>query len=113
MVRSDNEAHIEVVSQLYVSSKTHGKYNQCQTFNTQGDAWYVGPHALERLSFQAIMDAFGGLLVGLVQQCITRPTSSSGQAPGRFRKVISTSIISTVLMQPDELLYLSNDHSWR
>lgn len=75
----------------------------CTTINTSNKTCAIDPGTLSRLSYQAIMDAFGRVLVGSVHNGDTNDQSTF---------VVSTSILSTALPSTSELAFLSKDTGW-
>lgn len=77
--------------------------NDCSTINASNETCTIDPVTLQRLSYQAVMDAFGRVLIGSVHNGDTNKQSTY---------VVSTNVLSTSLVSTRELAFLSKDTSW-
>jgi hypothetical protein len=81
--------------------------DNCETVGQQRSTYVncaINTTTLEILSFQAVMDSFGSLLVGGVRQ---------GNNIGKKTVITSTNVLTTSLMSSRELSFMSTDGSWR
>jgi hypothetical protein len=76
----------------------------CATMNANFEKCVVDPTMLERLSFQAVMDAFGKIFVGYV---VDPMNTRYGQ--GAFER---TSVMQSVLLDTPELAFLTQNARW-
>lgn len=75
----------------------------CAKINKSNKTCVVDPVTLQRLSYQAVMDAVGRVLVGSVH---------NGDINEQSTYVVSTNVLSTPLTSTRELGFLSKDTSW-
>jgi hypothetical protein len=76
----------------------------CATMNARFEKCVVDPSLLEKLSFQAVMDAFGKIFVGYV---VDPMKTRYGQ--GAFER---TSVMQSVLLDTPELAFLTQNARW-
>jgi hypothetical protein len=76
----------------------------CATMNANFENCVVDPTLLEKLSFQAVMDAFGKIFVGYV---VDPMKTRYGQ--GAFER---TSVMQSVLLETPELAFLTQNARW-
>jgi hypothetical protein len=81
--------------------------DHCETVGQQRSSYVncaINTTTLETLSFQAVMDSFGSLLVGGVR---------TGNNIGKKTIITSTNLLTTSLMSSRELAFMSTGASWR
>lgn len=96
----ENAQPLAAISRVYLNNGQEG----CTDVNTKNDTCDIDPSTLEQLSFQAVMDAFGRVLVGSIH---------NGDTNYEATLVEYTSVLSTSLVYTPELSFLSTGSSWQ
>ncbi|KXT10354.1 hypothetical protein AC579_9159 [Pseudocercospora musae] len=96
----DEDAPVATLAGFYMN----GDYPKCAGLNADYEGCNVDRYTLQRLSFQAILDAFGRVFVGTVLD------GQQSKYGGTY--ATDTKVMSTVLLDTKELSFLRTPSNW-
>ncbi|EME78326.1 uncharacterized protein MYCFIDRAFT_216609 [Pseudocercospora fijiensis CIRAD86] len=94
------DSFVDTIAGFYMN----GDYPKCAGLNVDYEGCKVDRHTLQRLSFQAILDAFGRVFVGTVLD------GQQSKYGGTYST--DTKVMSTVLLDTKELSFLRTPSNW-